>query len=156
MKLRIITPEGREYFRTDTGSARLKDIADSLQSECRYEILCARVNHETRRLTDSVESDCTIELLDLRTNEANLIYQFSLTLLFTLAVHEVLGRDVSVIVHNSLSKGLFITLKPAAFTEEDLLANEPEPVDERENLSVEELDAEIAKLEALKRKKGMA
>lgn len=49
-----------------------------------------------------------------------------------------------------------IIYEQTAFTEEDLLANEPEPVDERENLSVEELDAEIAKLEALKRKKGMA
>lgn len=119
MNLRIITPEGKEYFRTDTGSVRLKDIAASLQRECRYEILCARVNNETHRLMDSVNSDATIELLDLRTNEANLIYQFSLTLLFTLAVHEVLGASVAVIVHNSLSKGLFITLKPGSFTQAD-------------------------------------
>jgi uridine kinase len=110
MKIEIKTQDNR-YFRTDTGPVRLKDLADSLQDELPYEILCARVNHHTRRLTEVVDQDCTVELLDLRSNEANMIYQASLTMLFTHAVHRVMGKDTKVAVQNSLSKGLYVTIK---------------------------------------------
>lgn len=113
MKIEIHTPDGRIFHRTDIGPVRIRDYADALQKQLPYPILAARVNHHSRRLNEWIDEDCLLELLDLRANEGNMIYQNSLIMLFVEAVHHVLGTETSVLVHNSLSKGLYCTIRPA-------------------------------------------
>ncbi len=113
MNIEIHTPDGQVFHRTDTGPVRIRDYADALQAQLPYPILAARVNHHSRRLMETIDEDCLLELLDLRSNEGNMIYQSSLIFLFVEAVHHVLGKEAAVFVHNSLSKGLYCTIRPA-------------------------------------------
>ena len=114
MNIEIHTPDGHVFHRTDIGPVRIRDYADILQEQLPYPILAARVNHHSRRLNAWINEDCLLELLDLRANEGNMIYQNSLVLLFVEAVHHVLGKETSVLVHNSLSKGLYCTIRPGS------------------------------------------
>ena len=66
-----------------------------------------------------------MEFLDMRTQAANLIYQYSLCLIYLKAIWDVLGRDVPVEIQNSLNKGLYTEVKtPRAITEQQVCAVE--------------------------------
>ena len=91
-----------------------KDIEDQLP----YPIYLAKLDNAYRALTHVLNHDCTIEFLDLRNNEAWLVYQNSLVLIFIKAIHDVFGKDVLVNVRNSLNKGLYITLNKRIYEED--------------------------------------
>lgn len=73
-------------------------------------ILACFINNEPERLDTPIIQSCTIDLFDMRNNYANMSYQSGLTLLYLEAIRCVLG-DVKVTIENSLSKGLFTTVK---------------------------------------------
>lgn len=54
---------------------------------------------------------CSLELLDMRTQSANLIYQYSLSLIYLKAVEDCLGKSARVEIQNSLNKGLYTEIK---------------------------------------------
>lgn len=72
-----------------------------------YPVYACTINNEIARLNAIIEKQAHVELLDIRTNSANLIYQYSLTLLYIKAVGDVLGKQIVVEICNSLSKGLY-------------------------------------------------
>ncbi|MBO4359228.1 MAG: hypothetical protein J5796_05460, partial [Erysipelotrichaceae bacterium] len=74
-----------------------------------YPIYLAKLDNAYRALTHRMYHDSRIEFLDLRNQQAWLVYQNSLTLIFIKAVHDVLGKSVLITVNNSLNKGLYIT-----------------------------------------------
>jgi len=82
----------------------------SLAGELPYTVLAARIQNRLEELTFVLEEPCKVELLDMRTQDANLIYQYSLTLLYIKAVSDCLG-PVRVEVQNSLNKGLYTEIK---------------------------------------------
>lgn len=85
-----------------------------------YDILAVRVNNRVMELTEILEEDCDVEFLDMRDHNANLIYQRSLSLIYLKAVEDVLGK-VTVVIENSLNKGLFTEIKlPEVITQEQL------------------------------------
>lgn len=86
----------------------IQDIACKLLLP--YPVFAARRNHQNSSLTTVPAQGDLIELLDIRDSYAHQIYQESLCLLYTKAVHDVLG-EVSVIIANSLGKGLFTQIK---------------------------------------------
>lgn len=88
----------------------IETLANSMQEELPYRILCARVNGHRKRLSKLIDDDCVVDLLDLRDAWANMVYQSSLSLLYIKAVHDVVGKDVDVKLHNSLSKGIYTTI----------------------------------------------
>ncbi len=92
-----------------TGTA-LKDILKDVQGELPYPVYLAKLDNAYRALTHEISHDSTVEFLDLRNQEAWLVYQNSLILIFIKAVHDLLGKKVLVTVKNSLNKGLYITL----------------------------------------------
>lgn len=118
MKIELHTPDGKIRHRYYSGTVRIKDIADSVQSELPYEILTARVNRHSCRLSMEIHEDCMLELLDLRSSEANMVYQASLKMLYLKAVHDVLGKDVQIVFNNSLSKGIFTIIRKNNVTPE--------------------------------------
>ena len=90
--------------------ATIEDIYKEVKDELTYTILAARVNNKIERLDRHINKECRVELLDMRTQEANLIYQNSLCLIYLKAIDDVLG-NVEVDIENSLNKGLYTEIK---------------------------------------------
>ena len=88
----------------------IEEIYKSLEEKPPYTVLAARVNNKVERLGHRLFSDCRVELLDMRTQQANLIYQNSLCLIYLKAIEDVLG-NVEVDIENSLNKGLYTEIK---------------------------------------------
>ena len=88
----------------------MKDILKDAQNELPYPVYLAKLDNAYRALTHEISHDSTVEFLDLRNQEAWLVYQNSLVLIFIKAVHDLFGKKVLVTVKNSLNKGLYITL----------------------------------------------
>ncbi len=117
--MNIYTRDGLLESRTFEGAVRISDIVRDVKEKLMYDVYCARIDQRTVRLNECVTEDCDLELLDLRSFEGNMVYQTSLKLMYMKAVHDVVG-PVFVEVHNSLSKGLFTTLKTGSVTEENV------------------------------------
>ncbi|MBQ6334160.1 MAG: hypothetical protein IJI46_03695 [Erysipelotrichaceae bacterium] len=100
-------------------AVRIEDILDQVKDELPYPVYVAKLDNAYRALTHITEHDCQIEFLDMRNQEAWLVYQDSLILIFIKAVHDLFGNKVLVTVNNSLNKGLFIT-SSHKFTAEDV------------------------------------
>ena len=98
----------------------IEEIYKEIKEELPYTVLAARVNNKIERLEHRIYGDCRVELLDMRTQEANLIYQNSLCLIYLKAIEDVLGK-VDVDIENAINKGLYTEIKSHdAITEKDI------------------------------------
>jgi len=97
----------------------LESVLKKIENELDYPVYLAKLDNAYRALTHKMSHDCEVEFLDLRNQQAWLVYQNSLILIFIKAVHDVLGKNVLVTVNNSLNKGLYITSNHK-FTSEDI------------------------------------
>ena len=88
----------------------IEEIYKEIKEELPYTVLAARVNNKIERLEHRIYGDCRVELLDMRTQEANLIYQNSLCLIYLKAIEDVLGK-VDVDIENAINKGLYTEIK---------------------------------------------
>ena len=88
----------------------IEDVLNMVKDELPYQIVLAKNDNAYRALSHVLYHDSSLEFLDLRNQEAWLVYQSSLTLLFIKAVHDVLGKKILITVNNALNKGLYITL----------------------------------------------
>ena len=73
---------------------RLEDILNQVKDELPYPVYLAKLDNAYRALTHITEHSCNIEFLDLRNQEAWLVYQNSLILIFIKAVHDLFGKKV--------------------------------------------------------------
>lgn len=85
---------------------KLKDLADSFQSQLTYRILAAKINNKIEDLNTELTEECIVEFLDIRAQSANLIYQHSLIMIYLKAISDVIGK-ADVEIENSLNKGLY-------------------------------------------------
>lgn len=100
----------------------IEEICKKIEDELPYTILAAKVNNKIERLTEALHRECKVELLDMRTQQANLIYQNSLCLLYLKAIEDVMGH-VEVDIENSLNKGLYTEIKsPQPVSSKDIKA----------------------------------
>lgn len=88
----------------------IEEIYKEVKGELTYTVLAARVDNKIERLDHRLYNDCRVELLDMRTQEANLIYQNSLCLIYLKAIEDVLGK-VGVDIENAINKGLYTEIK---------------------------------------------
>lgn len=111
VKIQLKTSPRGEYrdFEILEGST-IEQVYREIQEDLPYAILAAKVDNRLEDLNFVLNAPCRVELLDLRTQGANLIYQYSLTLLYIKAVRDVLG-DLRVEIQNSLNKGLYTEIK---------------------------------------------
>ena len=147
MKIKLkLQPRSGVAEVTADAATTLEALYKNYEKELPYTVLAAKVDNEVKSLTAVLDRDCSVEFLDMRTQEANIIYQNSLILLFLKAVSDVLG-DVSVDIENSLNRGLYTEIKtPEAITEAQAAAIESRMKElaaadlplEQENLSVKE------------------
>lgn len=104
------TPRGTwEEIEIKKGTS-IEEIYKQYGRDLPYTVLAAKVDNKFEDLIYVPEKDCRIELLDMRNQEANLIYQYSLSLIYLKAVYDVLGQ-VRVEIQNSLNKGLYTEIK---------------------------------------------
>ena len=110
MKIKLQTTTSREYIELEKDAPfTLEELAREYQAEAPYRILLACVDGVDRELTTVIDHDATIRLYDLRTQSANLAYQRSLSLLYLVAIRDVLGVDADI--DNSLNRGLCTDIK---------------------------------------------
>lgn len=110
MKIKLQTTTSREYIELERDAPfTLEELAREYQAEAPYRILLACVDGVDRELTTVIDHDATIRLYDLRTQSANLAYQRSLSLLYLVAIRDVLGVDADI--DNSLNRGLYTDIK---------------------------------------------
>ncbi len=126
MRVKLRTEPRGDYENIDvmTGTS-VKEIADDLADRLPYTVIAAKVDNHIEDLDFVLEEPCKLELLDIRTQAANLIYQYSLSLIYLKAVKDTLGDDVRVEIQNSLNKGLYTEIKTKEpVTEEQVQAVE--------------------------------
>lgn len=104
----------------------IEEIYKRYEKTLPYTILAAKVNNKFEDLTYELFEDCNLELLDMRTQAANLIYQYSLSLIYLKAVYDCLG-NVKVEIQNSLNKGLYTEIK----TEKPVTARQVHAIEKR-------------------------
>lgn len=133
MRIQLKTSPRGDYREIDIAKGTsLAALYRGMENELPYTMLAARVQNRLEELTYAVEEPCRIELLDMRTQDANLIYQYSLTLLYIKAVRDCLG-PVRVEVQNSLNKGLYTEIK----TKENVTELQVQQIAERMKTLVE-------------------
>ena len=88
-----------------------EEIVKAVQPQAPYRIYGVRFCHQLRHMKETADQSGVLEVLDLRDPEGNMIYQSSLTFLYLKAIHDLFGSDADAIVKNSLSKGLFTTIR---------------------------------------------
>lgn len=127
MKIQLRTaPRGNfEEIEIKEGTT-VEDIYRQYENDLPYTILAAKVNNKFEDLTYELFEECNLELLDMRTQAANLIYQYSLSLIYLKAVYDCLG-DVKVEIQNSLNKGLYTEIK----TEKPVTAKQIHGIEKR-------------------------
>ena len=89
-----------------------------------HRIYAALINHKNVHFNERIGEGDVVELQDIRSSYGNTCYQTSLTLLYLKAIHDVMGKNVTVTIANSLSKGLFTVIHAGNVT--DNLAKEIE------------------------------
>ena len=110
MKIKLQTTTSREYIELEKDAPfTLEELAREYQAEAPYRILLACVDGVDRELTTVIDHDAAIRFYDLRTQSANLAYQRSLSLLYLVAIRDVLGVDADI--DNSLNRGLYTDIK---------------------------------------------
>ena len=118
MKIRISLRDKEPFVLQFDGPVTIEKIAEKVQKKHPYRLILARFDGVTMRMDEMLSDDGTLELLDMRNAEARLSYQASLLLLFSCAVHEVGEKDYRITTHNSLSKGLYTTIRGTEMTDE--------------------------------------
>ena len=131
MKIQLKTaPRGPwEPLEVQKGTT-IEEIYKKYEGDLPYKMIAAKVDYKFEDLTYVLDRDCRVELLDMRTQAANLIYQYSLSLIYLKAVSDCLG-NVRVEIQNSLNKGIYTEIKTA------------EPVTEAQVAAVEKRMKEI-------------
>lgn len=136
-----------ETFELKDG-AIIEDIYKLLKDELPYTVLCAKQNNVIEDLNHKVTEGDKIELMDGRSKAGNLIYQYTLSMIYIKAVNDVMGK-VKVDMENTLNKGVFTEIKSKTpITEENVRAIE--------NRMREIVDADIPiTKELVSREKGL-
>lgn len=113
------------------GPVILEELAAEYRDSMPYDVMLARVDGRVAELTQVIDEDSAVEFLDIRTRGANLVYQYTVSLLYLKSVRDVLG-DVETEIDHSLNKGLFTLIKT------------PEPVTEEQVAEIEQRMRDLA------------
>ena len=148
MKIDLKLPDGDFEKREVKEGITLEELYDEVRDQVTYPCVAAKVDNEYQSLTYSIAEECSVELLDMRTKGACRIYQSSISMVFLCAAKKVLG-DVPVEIANTLNKGLFIEIRKAGGSTEQMVKDI-----KAEMTSLIERDLPFEK-ECLTRKEGM-
>ena len=121
-QITVILPSEKELKLEVKKNTTIAQLIQEVNSE--HRIYAALINHKHVHFNERVSEGDVVELQDIRASYGNTCYQTSLTLLYLKAIHDVMGKSVTVTIANSLSKGLFTVIHAGNVT--DNLAKEIE------------------------------
>ena len=157
-QITVILPSEKELKLEVKKNTTIAQLIQEVNSE--HRIYAALINHKHVHFNERVSEGDIVELQDIRASYGNTCYQTSLTLLYLKAIHDVMGKNVTVTIANSLSKGLFTVIHAGNVT--DNLAKEIETrmhelVEDNLEISEEYVDSDraIQLLQDVKDKKSV-
>ena len=118
----VILPSEKELKLEVKKNTTIAELIQEVHTE--HRIYAALINHKNVHFDERISEGDVVELQDIRASYGNTCYQTSLTLLYLEAIHDVMGKSVTVTIANSLSKGLFTVIHAGNVT--DNLAKEIE------------------------------
>lgn len=121
-QITVILPSEKEMKLEVKKNTTIAELIQEVHTE--HRIYAALINHKNVHFNERISEGDVIELQDIRASYGNTCYQTSLTLLYLKAIHDVMGKNVTVTIANSLSKGLFTVIHAGNVT--DNLAKEIE------------------------------
>ncbi|MBF1106249.1 MAG: peptide-methionine (S)-S-oxide reductase MsrA, partial [Solobacterium sp.] len=130
-QIKVILPSEKELTLEVPNNTTIAELLQEVNTEQR--IYAALINHKHVHFSECVHDQDVVQLQDIRASYGNICYQSTLTLLYLKAIHDVMGKNVTVTIANSLSKGLFTVIHAGNVT--DNLAKE---IEERMHELVEE------------------
>ena len=130
-QIKVILPSEKELTLEVPKNTTIAELLQEVNTEQR--IYAALINHKHVHFSECVHDQDVVQLQDIRASYGNTCYQSTLTLLYLKAIHDVMGKNVTVTIANSLSKGLFTVIHAGNVTDD--LAKE---IEERMHELVEE------------------
>ena len=121
-QITVILPSEKELRLEVKKNTTIAQLIQEVNTE--HRIYAALINHKHVHFSECVHNQDVIELQDIRASYGNTCYQSTLTLLYLKAIHDIMGKNVTVTIANSLSKGLFTVIHAGNVT--DALAKEIE------------------------------
>lgn len=149
-QIKVILPSEKELTLEVPKNTTIAELLQEVNTEQR--IYAALINHKHVHFSECVHDQDVVQLQDIRASYGNTCYQSTLTLLYLKAIHDVMGKNVTVTIANSLSKGLFTVIHVGNVTDD--LAKEIEKhmhelVEENIEITEEYVDHDTA-IELLK------
>ena len=130
-QIKVILPSEKELTLEVPKNTTIAELLQEVNTE--HRIYAALINHKHVHFSECVHDQDIVQLQDIRASYGNTCYQSTLTLLYLKAIHDVMGKNVTVTIANSLSKGLFTVIHAGNVTDD--LAKE---IEERMHELVEE------------------
>ena len=130
-QIKVILPSEKELMVEVKKKTTIAELLQEVNTE--HRIYAALINHKQVHFSDCVHDQDVVQLQDIRASYGNTCYQSTLTLLYLKAIHDVMGKNVTVTIANSLSKGLFTVIHAGNVTDD--LAKE---IEARMHVLVEE------------------
>ncbi len=149
-QIKVILPSEKELTLEVPKNTTIAELLQEVNTE--HRIYAALINHKHVHFSECVHDQDIVQLQDIRASYGNTCYQSTLTLLYLKAINDVMGKNVTVTIANSLSKGLFTVIHAGNVT--DNLAKEIEEhmhelVEENLEITEEYVDYDTA-IELLK------
>lgn len=88
----------------------LKTISDSFKQYYNYDILVAKVDNDIMDLSDTITKKCNVNFYDRSSALGHNIYNESAHFMLILAIQNLFGKDVDVIIEHSIDKGVYCTV----------------------------------------------
>ena len=130
-QITVVLPSEKELTLEVPKNTTIAELLQEVNTE--HHIYAALINHKHVHFSECVHDQDIVQLQDIRASYGNTCYQSTLTLLYLKAIHDVMGKNVTVTIANSLSKGLFTVIHAGNVTDD--LAKE---IEERMHELVEE------------------
>ena len=130
-QISVVLPSEKELTLEVPKNTTIAELLQEVNTE--HHIYATLINHKHVHFSECVHDQDVIQLQDIRASYGNTCYQSTLTLLYLKAIHDVMGKNVTVTIANSLSKGLFTVIHAGNVTDD--LAKE---IEERMHELVEE------------------
>ena len=99
-----------EVYEFDAG-VTLKEISETFQNHYNYPILIGMVDNDITELTEEINRSCKVDFFDRSTTLGNSTYGRTTQFMLIVAVKELFGESVEVVIDYSIDKGYYCEIK---------------------------------------------
>ena len=89
----------------------LKEVSEKLQNHYNYPILIGMVDNDITELNEELTRSCKVDFFDRSTTLGNSAYGRTTQFMLVVAVKELYGENVDVVIDFSIDKGYYCELK---------------------------------------------